>query len=266
MLARWLPCVLAPALLLAAVGCADAQSSDRRRSESEGFALVELFTSQGCSSCPPADRVLRSLAELAEERQLPLYALSMHVDYWNSLGWADPYSAEVFTNRQRAYARAAKSTRVYTPQMVVNGDAIGFNGSNQAAATKAVGRALASPSKVRVSIDVTPLPGEQAWEVKFQALAAEEGHRLVACLVADAEPISVSRGENAGRQLRHVGVVRALEQMPLAKSDSGMLTLRWPEGQQLAEGDVSIVAFAQDQHSGAIHGAARWVGGESGQL
>ena len=88
-----------------------------------GFALVELFTSEGCSSCPSADQNLMRLVDEASKKKLPVYALSFHVDYWNRLGWTDPYSSKAFTDRQRTYAQVMKSDRVYTPQMIVNGKA-----------------------------------------------------------------------------------------------------------------------------------------------
>ena len=96
------------------------------------FAVVELFTSEGCSSCPPADNLLGEIVKDAQKGQQRVYCLSFHVDYWNSLGWRDPYSDPAFSRRQREYARAFESVQVYTPQMVVNGST-GFVGSDRTA-------------------------------------------------------------------------------------------------------------------------------------
>ncbi|MEM6331019.1 MAG: DUF1223 domain-containing protein [Planctomycetota bacterium] len=235
-----------------------------------GFAVVELFTSQGCSSCPPADDLLVTIAELAEKKRLPVYALSMHVDYWNSLGWADPFSAARFTQRQQAYARVAGSRRVYTPQMIVNGDALGFTGSNRAAAGRAIRGALQGPPATRVTIDAAATDTPGAYRVSYRVANARPGDRLVACLVQDAPPQDVTRGENAGRRLSHVGVVRAMELQPLelapnaaGRAASGRLTIAAPAGTDApaalrAGTPLSIVAFVQDPRTMAIRGAARW--------
>src|SRR5262245_48953789 len=105
-----------------------------------GFAVVELFTSEGCSSCPPADRLLADLA-----KRPGVYALEFHVDYWNSLGWRDPYSAAAYSDRQRMYG-----DDIYTPQMVVNGTNL-FVGSNRARAEAAIAAGLSAPPKVGLS-------------------------------------------------------------------------------------------------------------------
>ncbi|MEM6798773.1 MAG: DUF1223 domain-containing protein [Planctomycetota bacterium] len=254
---------LAAATLFFSCGVASAQSGSGDKASGApptGFAVVELFTSQGCSSCPPADRVLSRVAEIAGERDMPVYALSMHVDYWNYLGWQDPYSAEAFTNRQRAYATAAKSRRVYTPQMIVNGDAAGFNGSNGAAASKAIRQGLQSKPSVELTIDVQPADTAGVWRVSYQANGAAPGDRVVACLVADSVPNDVSRGENAGRQLVHAGVVRAMEQQPIGQAGTGTLTLTWPKVQNPSTAPPTVVAFVQDARSMAIHGATGWRG------
>ncbi|HEU4536787.1 MAG TPA: DUF1223 domain-containing protein, partial [Polyangiaceae bacterium] len=119
------------------------------------FALVELFTSEGCSSCPPADEALDELAVDAERRGLPVYALSFHVDYWNSLGWVDPFSTSAYTHRQEAYAGRAGSRGLYTPQMFVNGGE-GFIGSDRGRARRDVDRALgaAPPAAPRLGLRV----------------------------------------------------------------------------------------------------------------
>src|SRR5689334_14081460 len=107
-----------------------------RRAAAQPFALVELFTSEGCSSCPPADRVLARLAAEARASGRRIFPLSFHVDYWNGLGWRDPWSTRTFTERQRNYARAL-GWRTYTPQMVING-AEHFVGSDERHARESI--------------------------------------------------------------------------------------------------------------------------------
>src|SRR5262249_9599543 len=115
--------------------------------------VVELFSSEGCSSCPPADAVLRDLAEKQPVAGADVLALEMHVDYWNDLGWADPFSSDVYTSRQRAYTSVLTDRSAYTPQMVVDGR-FGFVGSQRGTAESAIARAAAMP-KAKVAITRT---------------------------------------------------------------------------------------------------------------
>src|SRR5215471_1797760 len=145
------------ALLLAALlitSCSRALASPPSPSRAEsGFAVVELFTSEGCSSCPPADAVLRDLSGA------DLYPLSFHVDYWNELGWVDPFSAVWATERQRTYARALGERGVYTPEMIVNGrDA--FVGSDRAHAARSIDKALAKSTSLEVFLRAQPSKGQ----------------------------------------------------------------------------------------------------------
>jgi hypothetical protein len=170
--------------------------------------VVELFSSEGCSSCPPADVVLRGLVEQQPVPGAEILALEMHVDYWDDLGWPDPFSSDVYTSRQRAYTRALGDRSMYTPQMVVDGVA-GFVGSNAAAARRAIERAARAPkAKVTLarsgdtlSITVSDVPAP-APEATVTLALVEEG------LASD-----VKRGENAGSMLAHGPVVRALKKL-----------------------------------------------------
>lgn len=219
-----------------------------------GFAVVELFTSQGCSSCPPADDNLTRIAQFAEERDLAIYVLSMHVDYWNSLGWDDPFSAKQFTNRQRQYAKLAGSNRFYTPQMIVNGTD-GFVGSDSKRAERAISTAVREPAECAIGMKVIgPAGSGNVWQVNYEATGTKPDDILVLCLVADAQATDVERGENAGRSLAHSGVVRAMVRQPLDQSGSGEAELQWPEGQKPASG-IRVVAFVQDSRTGKIRGA-----------
>jgi len=157
-------------------------------------ALVELFTSEGCSSCPPADALL---ARLADEPAVA--ALSLHVDYWDGLGWRDPWSARFATERQRAYARRLGERSLYTPQMIVDGtDA--FVGSDARRARDALARAARAP-KASLAPDGDalivrdlPIPRAEAWHARVRREATTR----------------VERGENAGATLRHVAIAEAL--------------------------------------------------------
>lgn len=175
--------------------------------------LVELFTSEGCSSCPPADAVLARLDERQPVEGAEVIPLAFHVDYWNHLGWADPFSSRQFSERQGEYSRAYGEEGVYTPQMIVDG-VEEFPGGKEGTAHRAVAGAARAPKglvklgradgaagdAVRLSVRIDNLPALTEGDAASVLLAVTEGG-----LASD-----VSRGENTGRRLGHVGVVRSL--------------------------------------------------------
>jgi len=169
--------------------------------------VVELFTSEGCSSCPPADALLAQLAARGD-----VIALSFHVTYWDQLGWRDPWSAETFTRRQSAYTHAFGLASLYTPQMVVDGHKP-FVGSNRTAAADAIRDALARVPGARLSLSTRATGASIAATVHVQG-APEDAVLFVAW--ADAERSSApNSGENGGAHLKHVDVVRVLEHVAL---------------------------------------------------
>lgn len=235
------------------VGCAvvtDAKpiNAPTPSSDDQGVAVVELFTSEGCSSCPPADAVLARLAGEATRKGRPVHVLSFHVDYWNRLGWTDPFSNADYTTRQREYARVHKRDGTYTPQMVVNG-IDEFVGSDAKEADRAVAAALARPASATVTLKASAL--EKTVSVEYEVAAAPVGSVL--CFVwADAEAESrPTRGENGGSKLLHVNIVRDLRILPLKGAASGKLTLSRPEAKV-----GSVVAFVQEVDFGRIVGAS----------
>ena len=120
-------------------GQSEVQTDDNNSPSS--FAVVELFTSEGCSSCPPADKLLGEIVANARENKKSVFALAFHVDYWDYIGWKDPYAKKAFSERQQRYAQTFRSNRIYTPQMVVNGTEE-FVGSNRAKARANIESAL----------------------------------------------------------------------------------------------------------------------------
>ena len=208
------------------------------------LAVVELFTSEGCSSCPPADAVLADLAERPD-----VVALSFHVDYWNELGWRDPFSSAWATARQRAYARGLDG-RVYTPEMVVGGTAA-FVGSRRGDARTAIAAALEAPAPAPVTLTVEAQRSGDAVEASVEANGLGDGQVVHLALVQREAESRVVRGENRGRTLRHAHVVRAFETVAGA---SGRATFSLPEG--LDPTEALVVAFAQQGETGAIVGAA----------
>lgn len=225
-------------------------------------AIVELFTSQGCSSCPPADRLLSKLARdpRYEGRVIPL---SFHVDYWNYIGWTDPYSSSRWSERQRLYAaRVFRSNRIYTPQVVVNGRTE-CTGSQEGAVIDRIAGALDTEPAGRVNLVLEPPTPDGHLRVKLGAkLARAAGSGNLDLWVAIYESglsTPVKAGENASRTLRNDRVVRRLEKaftLPAAAGSqrSGEIVLgldkRWK-----AE-HLGVAAFLQDPETLAIHGAA----------
>jgi hypothetical protein len=215
-------------------GVPEAMAADAR-----GVALVELFTSEGCSSCPPADAVLNALAAEARTHRTPVYTLAWHVDYWDSLGWPDPLASPLMTARQQDYARAFGARGLYTPQMIVGGTEE-LAGADEVHAREAVARELGRATGASLQARVR-LGTAGALVVAYDVRGAPPGTRVNAALVEDGLVVGVRAGENAGRTLRHDGVVRAVGSSSLPDAGAGELQLRPPAG--LVAENASIVAW-----------------------
>ena len=211
------------------------------------LVVVELFTSQGCSSCPPADALLAVL-----DQDPNVLVLSEHVDYWDHLGWRDPYSSGAFSARQQRYVRRFAQDGPYTPQMVVDGRTqfVGSDARQARAAIAQAGRMAKVPvtlvregDRVRVTVPALPADGKAKRAELWVAIVRPEG-------AAD-----VSRGENAGRTLRHVAIVRSLAKAGTATRAEGVAhTFDLPP---MEGGAWRVVAFLQEPGQGAILGAGR---------
>jgi hypothetical protein len=177
-----------------------------------GVVLVELFTSEGCSDCPPADELLRQMiGKKSPEGQL-IIGISEHVTYWNHDGWTDPWSSDLFTARQADYGQHLGVDNVYTPQIVVNGREQ-FVGGKQTALAAAF---KAESDKPQINLTITSVQvNEKAVTVTYSAsdLPPKIALRLLAMLVDDTDASSVLRGENKGKQLTHAWVARSITQL-----------------------------------------------------
>lgn len=220
----------------------------------EPFALVELFTSEGCSSCPPADRVARELVEDEDERNV--FVLSFHVDYWDRLGWKDPYASAAASDRQRVYSETLRGQRVYTPQMVVNG-AVGFVGSDKARAEKEIDRALERPAPVEVLADAT-VTGADSINVRARVdMEVELLHRdwdVVAAVVERGLSQTPDRGENKGRTLDHDNVVRAFG-VAVLEGDEANIEIDVPS--EVDRDRASVIVYVQDTRTRKVLGVIR---------
>lgn len=201
----WLTALSPGPLLPRAAGEGEAAVAATR----SGLVLVELFTSEGCSSCPPADALLAELATEAERGGAPLACVSFHVDYWDRLGWADPFGDPEFTARQRRYALALRGDGLYTPQLVVDGRR-GLVGSDRARVRDALDEALARPRGRDLGLGAVVERDDQDALAVVVTLAAQPEEVVVnAALVERARTSRPGRGENAGVTLRHACVARS---------------------------------------------------------
>jgi len=183
------------------------------RAPSETTVLVELFTSEGCSSCPPADALLSEIIDRSPIAGVHVIGLSEHVDYWNQLGWRDPFSDALFTARQQKYAAHATGAavdNVYTPQIVVDGETalVGSDASAARAAIAAAARRRKAPVRLQWTSGA-PL----TLDVVIEGSPADAGSRLLVAVAEDDVRVSVPRGENAGHTLAHSGVTRQLREI-----------------------------------------------------
>jgi len=211
------------------------------------LVVVELFTSQGCSSCPPADALLAVL-----DKDPNVLVLSEHVDYWNHLGWRDPYSSNAFSARQQRYARRFAQDGPYTPQMVVDGRTQ-FVGSDARQARAAI---VQAGRMVKVTVTLVK-EGDHVRVIapKLPAGGKAKSAELWVALVRPEGAAHVPRGENAGRTLRHVAIVRSLAKAGTATREEGVAhTLNLPP---MESGAWRVVAFLQEPEQGAILGAGR---------
>jgi hypothetical protein len=215
-----------------------------KKDAAEGFVLVELFTSQGCSSCPPADRLLGQYAAGNNEH---IIAIAFHVDYWNRLGWKDPFSNAAFSDRQRAYSASFNSETVYTPQAVINGgeEMVGSDASKLAAA---ISRATAQQSIAGITISNA---AEKDGRISFSYAISGTYNKAVinAALVQRNVETAIHAGENRGVQLTNYNVVRDFKTIT-APQNSGTMELVLPAGAKAT--GYSIVVFLQQEEQGRI--------------
>ena len=219
--------------------------------------VVELFTSEGCSSCPPADKFLMQLDKNQPVPGAEVIILSQHVDYWNHLGWADPYSSKDFSKRQDAYAMALHTDGPYTPQMIVDGRTE-FNGTDVPAARTAISQAARNP-KARVIL--TPSPAPEGARLQIQVDGAEfskvAGKADVMLAITENDlSNSVTRGENAGHNLSHNGVVRRLTQIGTATKAGFTADQVVVLDKSWKRENLRAVVFLQDHTSRRVFGAA----------
>lgn len=227
--------------------------------------LVELFTSEGCSSCPPADDLLIQLDKTQPISGVEVVVLSQHVDYWNRLGWADPYSSAVFSARQSDYSTAFGQDGVYTPQMVVDGQAE-FVGNNRARAQEAIAKAARAP-KATISLSKSATTSDanasavplQLRVEKLPPISAGDTADVMLAVAESDLRSNVARGENSGRRLTHTAVVRQLSLIGTATAANNEAFTASPVvaiGQGWKRTNLRAVVFVQERQSRKVLGVA----------
>ena len=218
--------------------------------------LVELFTSEGCSDCPPADTLLGKLDRIQPVRDAHLVVLSEHVDYWNDIGWKDPYSSHEFSVRQGDYAHRFHLDGPYTPQMIVDGDAQ-FVGSDERRAIQAI-EGAAKAEKIRLALSSVHLEGNTVVaHVESGALPSSTSLKSASVLIAladDYDQSNVRRGENAGRTLTHVAVVRSLTQVGTISRGGAFSGEVNVSSANANPRNLRVVAIVQEMAAGRILG------------
>src|SRR6476646_10162491 len=223
-----------------------------RPAHADPRAVIELFTSQGCSSCPPADKLLGELA-----KDPSVIALSLPIDYWDYLGWKDTLADSRFSARQKAYSHMRGDREVYTPQVVVNGSAHVI-GSDRARIESATDNTEKADGVMSVPVSMT-LSGKQlnvSVAASAKGPAAAHGEVWI-CSISKAVPISIGRGENRGREITYHNVVRNLLKVGDWNGSSGSWTV--PLENVSRDGVDAAIVFVQDgnrDRPGAMLGAA----------
>lgn len=219
-LGRWGAALVMAAIMAAGTARADGQ-----------VVVVELFTSQGCSSCPPADEMIAELADWPH-----VLPLALHVDYWDYIGWPDTFADPAFTERQKNYARAARSRVIYTPQVVIGGTEI-LDGIDPMALARIVHRHAAEPSAVGFDVDGRVVTLSR--KAPFPPLVL---HRVD---YHSGQAVRIDAGENAGREVFYTNIVRHWERVTVWTSDRIDVTLP-------RRADLNTVLLVQDPGPGAV--------------
>jgi hypothetical protein len=212
----------------------------------EGFALVELFTSEGCSSCPPADEAVGRLNGWKKN----IYILSFHVDYWNYLGWKDVFSNPAYSSRQQEYGSMFHLSSIYTPQIIVNGK-VEFVGSDEIRLRETIEESIKEIPEGEIRLKVQK---ENNNQIPVTCISGNNlDLKLNLALVQDMSTNFIQRGENKGKTLSHFFIVRDFQVFRNPK-DSGIYYLKIPPG--LSSHNCSVISFLQNPENGHIIAAS----------
>ena len=243
----YFPAICAIAGSLGASSCTQNEAHASPPVAGSAPVIVELFTSEGCSSCPPADRVL---ADLESKKPTAVIPLAFHVDYWDGIGWKDPFSSPAWTDRQQAYSRAQGRSNVYTPEMVVDGREE-FVGSDASHAEDAIASAQ-KRVKTPIAMTIVQNGGARSLAVKIGPVSSAEAADVVFALTEPRASVDVKSGENAGRKLDHTAIVRSLRIVGAASATGNSLSIPI----DVSTASQRAVVLVQERKSRAILGGA----------
>lgn len=215
----------------------------------KGFALLELYTSEGCSSCPPADELMGRIQQ--EYKDDNLYVLTYHVDYWDRQGWKDVFSNADYTQRQYDYAKFLGKEPIYTPQLIINGKA-DYIASQETLVRNGIKSALSKPVTTDLSLETSKV--HTNLNVTYNIEGTFKNSSLLIALVQKTAKSNVKRGENANRVLSHYQIVHHLHTVAL-KDKKGTISIHLP--QRFNEKEYEVIGFVQDKNNGNITGATR---------
>lgn len=240
--------LLLPVFVL--VFCSGSVSVDKENklmSSAKNIVVLELFTSQGCSSCPPADRLLGSYANRED-----VAALSFHVDYWNKLGWKDPFSDHAFSERQENYASSIDAGSVYTPQLIINGEKemVGSDADKIARTVKQ----LQQPSSSQIIIDEIKTDKNQV-SVTYSVKGKFNKSVVNIALVQNKLTTSIKAGENNGVTLTNYNVVRSFKTIDSFSAEKNTSSINIADG--INKKEFSVILFLQDVASNKIYAASK---------
>ncbi|KRD57842.1 hypothetical protein ASE40_15910 [Flavobacterium sp. Root935] len=236
--------------LMLLIGMAVLGQNPDKRAE-KGFALLELYTSEGCSSCPPADELMGRIQ--SEYRNHEVYILAYHVDYWDRQGWKDVFSNSAYTKRQYDYAKFLGKEPIYTPQLVVNGKT-DYIASQETIVRNGIKSALSKPAAVKLFLEGTQ--ANNNLKVNYNIEGVFKNSSLLLAIVQKTAKSNVKRGENANRILSHYQIVRHLQSSAL-KDKEGIVWIHLPK--KINTKDFEVIGFIQDNNTGSVMGASRAV-------
>ena len=256
--------VVAFLLFMSISACGIQSVESQKLSQNENFTkisasekqpiLIELFTSEGCSSCPPAERNLAYFQTEQPFENAEIITLALHVDYWNYLGWKDKFASPLYTQRQRVYDRKFRTGNIYTPQMVVDGEQQ-FVGSDLKKAKKAIRKAL---KKKKALIDISVVGGKIKLNIQGIPLRKENASIYLA-IAEDNLSTRVKRGENAGKNLKHVSVLRNLKGLGMIQEDKNSFEIETPFQieSDWKKKNLTATVFVQGNSSRKVYGVKR---------
>jgi hypothetical protein len=215
----------------------------------KGFALLELYTSEGCSSCPPADELMGRIQK--EYKDSNVYVLAYHVDYWDKQGWKDIFSNADYTQRQYDYAKYLGKVPIYTPQLIVNGKT-DYIASQETVVRNGIKSALSKPVTTDLYLEASQ--ANNNLNVNYSIEGTFKNCSLLIAVVQKSAKSNVKRGENAHRVLSHYQIVHDLHSVVL-KDKKGTVSIHLPKS--FNEKDFEVIGFVQDKNNGAISGVTR---------